>query len=438
MARDEERAHFLGHLAGFDFSHSPHIRPLLDDPQQLSNRARLFFQIWVAQACAIKPAVLALEDLHHADDPTLDLVGELVAAHPRLPLLVVALARPELLDRRPSWGSGHSAYRRIELAPLDRRESRRLAREILQKVDHVPRALRDILVERAEGNPYYLEELVRMLIANRVIVKESDEAWRVEEDRLGHLDVPASLKGLLQARLDGLLEPEKLTLQRAAVIGRVFYDSAVQALDQADDIHVYNLSAILSQLAAQELIYARETSAIAGSTEYVFASGVLREVLLSTLLRRQIELYNLEAAAWLTRASGERVDEYRAVLADYYERAGDSENVALCLRRAGEQALVVSSFGEARALLERALASSSATDPSYPWLQLRLGETFHYLGEYALAVKHLSASLEVGDTSADLAAHAHIWLGVVAMRKGGWDRAEAHPGAGFALGSHSG
>ena len=353
-APDTEMAHLIGHLAGFDLSGSPHIRDLLGDPAQLNARARQLLSRLFAQLAAQSPIVIQLEDLHYADEASLNLCNELVAARRDLPLLLICLARPTLLERRPDWGSGQPFHRRIVLAPLDKRDSRDLARELLQKVDDVPKALRDLLVERAEGNPLYMEELVKMLIEDRVILKESAGAWRVELGRLAGLRVPPTLRGLLQTRFDTLLAPEKLTLQRAAVVGRIFFDSALLALDAADATHIGDLQGVLRGLVAREFIHRREASSFAGSAEYVFAQAMLRDLIADSLISQQQQTYHRAFAGWL--AASERADEYLPLIAEHYEQAGDAAQAATYLEQAGDKAMNLSAFAEGLAFYTRALA----------------------------------------------------------------------------------
>ncbi|MCL4263127.1 MAG: protein kinase [Anaerolineae bacterium] len=428
VGENEAMAHLLGHLVGFDFSASPHVKGLLGDPQQLTERARQMFIRWIEALCARNPVVLEVEDVHLADDASLDLLTDLAAQHDDLPLLMICLARPSLFERRPAWGSGQSFHTRLELRPLDRRESRSLTREILQKVADVPRALRDLLVERAEGNPLYMEELVKMLIDDRVIIKQNEDVWLVEEERLGHLEVPATLVGLLQARLDSLLYPEKLTLQRAAVVGRIFYDAALLAIDQADEFHVDNLPDVLDRLVAQDFIHERETIAFAGTTEYIFSKTMLQDVILSTLLRRQQERYNRAAALWLVAASGARVGEYYGLIADYFEKAGDYEQAGSYLRQAGEQALRLSAYANGRALFERALTLLPSESATRLVLFLRLGEARFFLGDYAAARTSLESALKMARAGQDGAhtADALYWLSQTAVMQGNYPQAQTH------------
>jgi class 3 adenylate cyclase/tetratricopeptide (TPR) repeat protein len=235
-----EKAHFIGHLIGFNFSESPHLRSVIGDAQQIHERAFLYtVQLFAAMtsfplAGETEGGAVAiyLEDLHWADDGSLDLIDHLGRECRDMPLLILGLTRPILFERRPLWGEGQEAHSRVELRPLSKRNSRRLVREILQQVEEVPQDLRDLIVDGAEGNPFYVEELIRMLIEDRVVVKGEDR-WRVEMERLAQVRVPPTLTGVVQARLDSLPQFERETLQRASVVGRIFWDGAVDYIGES-------------------------------------------------------------------------------------------------------------------------------------------------------------------------------------------------------------
>jgi len=406
-ATTTEMAHLIGQLAGFDLSASPHVKPLLPDAQELARRARAAFIQWFTALCQSQPAVVELEDLQHADDATLDLLDELVHTQRDLPLLVVCAARPALYERRPAWCSEHDDLR-LDLRPLSRREGRMLVREILQKTPEVPKALLDLVVERAEGNPYYTEELVKALIEDRIIQKGS-EVWTVEETRLAawQRSVPPTLVGLLQTRLDSLLYPERVVLQRAATLGRVFWDSAVYVLEAGDRVTL-TLAEPLAALVKHEFIYERPTSAFVGSHEYAFAQAMLRDVVYDSLVKRQQRAYHAAAAEWLVRAAGERAAEYTALIADHYEHAGENLKAAEYLLQAAQQANAVSAFPEAIATLERALALTSQQPlPTLGEGTLRisiaslLGEIYGYKAAYAEANRYLQEALQLARTLDD-------------------------------------
>jgi tetratricopeptide (TPR) repeat protein len=346
-------AHFIGTLMGFDFSDSPHLAAALADAHAFHQQAQHHLMQFVLHVARQSPVVIELADIHWADDSSLDAVNGLVRWNPEWPLLVVSLARPELYRRRPDWGSGQPFHTRLDLRPLSRRESRRLVAEILQKVEEVPTALRDLVVDRAEGNPFYIEELIKVLIEDRVIVKE-EPTWRVEAERLSGVRVPSTLTGLVQVRLDGLFPAERTVLQRAAIIGRIFWDDAVRALEDADAFRV-DVPSTLQGLTERDLVHIRAESAFAGAQEYILARNTVRDVVLESILGRQGRAYHDLAAKWLIERSSERIDEYAGAIADHLERAGKAERAIPYLRRAGERAAAQYANSEAVDYLSRAL-----------------------------------------------------------------------------------
>ena len=414
---DIEMAHLMGYLAGFDFSDSPHIKGLLGDPKQLTARARQLAFRFFERLGKIQPAVIELEDVHYADDASLDLFNELPVEQPALPLTIIYLARPVLLERRPAWGNAQGFHKRLMLAPLDKRESRELARDLLQKIPDPPKALRDLLVERAEGNPLFMEELVRLLLEDRVIMMEGD-GWNVEEARLTNLRVPPSLMGVLQTRLDTLLYAEKLTLQRAAAFGRVFHDTLLHAMDAVDVTHVRDLPAALKTLEARGFIQRREASAFAGSLEYAFAQGMLRDMLYVTLVERQRRAYHAACAAWL--AQTERAEELLPVIAEHYEKAEDNAHSTEYLERAGDKAMGVSGFADAVRFYNRSL--SLVSNPSSS-ISLKLAEAHYRLGDFPAARTAIEAVQAVANTDADRAA-ALAMLGDMTSELGDYTEAQ--------------
>ncbi len=428
-------AHLLGSLCGYDLSTSPHVRPLMGDPEQLGRQARHAVLNLIVELAQTRYASLQLEDIHHADDASLDLLNDLFLADPRLHLLAVCVARPTLFDRRPAWGSGQAAHSRIEIKPLDKRESRSLVQEILKKVDEVPRAVRDLLVERAEGNPYYLEELVKMLIDDHVIVCESDDRWRVEETRLGALEVPPTLYGLLEARVDTLLAPEKLTLQRASVFGRIFYDKVLAAMDALDESHVADLPGVLQALAKREFVFKRESSAFAESVEFIFSQAMLRDTIYERLLDRQRRTYHRAAGDWL--AELDRADEYLPQIAEHYLLAGAKAEAVEALRRAGDHARRRGLDREAEEIYQRALALFPPEGDPVVRLGLLLGQgtAAAVRGELGKAQPVLEEALELAEKLGDLPsqANAHLQLGLTATTRGDYPAALAQLDAALPL-----
>ena len=327
----QAHAHLLGHLIGLDFQASRHIRPILADSRQIRSRgfhaaAQVFRRVQVRSNA---PVLLLLDDLHWADEPSLDFLATLAQANADLPMLVIGLARPTLFERRADvWG--HGEQQRIDLAPLDSQGSRELAAELLKKLDDVPAVLRELIISRAEGNPFYMEELVLMLIDEGAI-DTTTEPWKVVAERLLATPVPATLTGVLQARLDSLHAFEKLALQQASVIGFVFWDRALAAIDA----HAVDA---LPAVAGRNLVVSHEVGHIDDAREYAFRHQLLHHVTYETVLKRVRREGHARTAAWLAGLGGARANDFLGATAEHFEKAGDTRNACEYYTRAAEHA----------------------------------------------------------------------------------------------------
>ncbi|MBP8003190.1 MAG: AAA family ATPase [Chloroflexi bacterium] len=289
-----EKAHFVGHLLGFDFSTSPYITGLLDDTKQIRDRAFLYMAQFFAAATQNNPVLILLEDIHWADDNSLDLIEYLYQQIADYPILILALTRPNLFEHRSTW---HSRYPLINLNALNREESTRLVREILRLVPTIPQILQETIINNASGNPFYMEELIKMMIEHAVIIPGT-ETWRVHPSRLAEVRVPPTLTGVLQARLDRLPAQERELLQRASVVGRIFWDGAVVYLTQEEPEAPPELVEFeLNSLQGKELIFRRSTPAFAGTEEFMFKHAILHEVTYESVLKSRRRRFHERAAA---------------------------------------------------------------------------------------------------------------------------------------------
>ncbi len=335
----EMRAHILGQLLGYDFSDSAHVKSILGDPQQMRDRSLVYLEEYFKAAARIEAVLILLEDLHWADDSSLDALSQLGLALGETPILIVGLARPGLYERRPYWFEGRAFHRRVNLKPLSRRVNRQLVAEVLQKVLELPHAMSDLIVSNAEGNPFYVEELVKVLVEAGVIVK-SEPHWRVDEQRLEDIDVPATLTGVLQARLERLPKAERILIQQASVVGRVFWDQAVYYLNHQGGGSLEQIGIVqgLTNLRGREMIYRRELSAFLDAQEYIFKHAVLREVTYESVLKKLRQDYHALAAEWLMEQRGDRTGEVIGLIADHLDLAGEKADALRHLRWAGEAA----------------------------------------------------------------------------------------------------
>ena len=222
--------------------------------------------------------VILLEDIHWADRGSLDFFDHLMSSNPDIPLLIVGLTRSTLFEERPEWGKGAALDYRIDLAPLSEDQCRRLVAEILQKMPEIPSALMELIVKKAEGSPFYVEELIKVLIDKNVIVREEDR-WQVEMDRLSELIIPATLTGLVQARLDSLQTNTRETLQQASVVGRIFWTQVVDRMQNPESQSAQESIPIdmqLQTLRSKELIFQYGDSATSKIPEFIFKNVILQ------------------------------------------------------------------------------------------------------------------------------------------------------------------
>jgi class 3 adenylate cyclase len=277
-----------------------------------------FQDAWVeflTEVVAARPLVLLVEDIHWAEDQLLDLL-EYVLANVQGPLLVIATARPELLQSRPSWGGARAHGEVLELEPLSAEDAVRMLDEIL--AGGLPSELSALVVDRAEGNPFFVEELLGMLIDRELLVR-SNGGWSLEQLPVD-FTVPDSVHAVLAARIDLLDATEKSALQAAALVGRVFWTGPVYELVAGEpDLRV---------LEERDFIRRRAGSSMAGEREYVIKHALTREVAYESLPRARRGRMHAAFAAWLEpRAHGR--DDLAPLVAHHFAEAVRPEDVDL-------------------------------------------------------------------------------------------------------------
>jgi DNA-binding SARP family transcriptional activator len=239
--------------------------------------------------------VLVFEDVHWADDALLDFVDDLVKQVSGVPLLVIATARPELLERRPGWADGKPSALTMSLPPLSPGDTSQLVAALLER-STVPAETNESLLARIGGNPLYAEQLCRML---------------VEHGRFAKL--PDSLRSIIAARLDALADAEKRVLQDAAVIGKAFWASALEGIG---GIPRRDAEDLLHGLVRRELIRRANLSSVAGDVEYAFAHELLREVAYEEIPRATRAERHRRTAEWIDSLG--RPEDHAELLAYHY------------------------------------------------------------------------------------------------------------------------
>jgi len=285
------------------------------EPEQLRVEIHGAWRSFFSALAAMEgPLVVVIDDIHWADGALLDLLED-VSDRVEGSVLFLCPARPELTDRRPSWGGGRRSFSSVFLDPLPPAATGELVDHLLE-VAELPAALRSRIVERADGNPFFVEEILRQLIDEGRIVR-SEDGWKATLD-LSHVDIPDTVQAVLAARIDLLGSDQKRTLQAAAVVGRIFWPAPVArflngsagALDQH-----------LRELEARDLILSRLASTMAGQPEYIFKHALVRDVAYESIPRRERAAAHLQVAEWIEEAIGERRIEVVELLAHHYTEA---------------------------------------------------------------------------------------------------------------------
>jgi class 3 adenylate cyclase/predicted ATPase len=299
---------------------------------------------------------LLFEDLHWADAGMLDFIDHMLDWSVSVPVLIITLSRPELLEARPGWGAGRRNFLALDLQPLDEAAMIELLRGL---VHGLPDAAVQSIVARAEGIPLYAVETVRMLLADGRLVERADGTFEPAGD-LGELSIPATLHALIAARLDTLPPAERSLIQDAAVLGQTFTPAALAAVSGQDEA---DLEARLLNLARAELLRRETDPRSPERGQFAFVQAVIREVAYSTLALRDRRSRHLAAARFFESLGD---DELAGALATHYLAAyraaadgpeGDAlaSQARIALRAAADRSLSLGAPLQAVHHLEQAL-----------------------------------------------------------------------------------
>jgi class 3 adenylate cyclase/tetratricopeptide (TPR) repeat protein len=343
----------VAYTAGLEFADAP-MRDR--EPRQIRADMRNAWRSFFSALAAAGPVVVVIEDIHWADEAMLDLLRD-VADRVIGPVLILCPARPELLDKDPRWGGGRRNVSSIALDPLHAEDADRLVR-LLLSVDDLPDAVRRRILERAEGNPFFLEEIVRHLIDDGRLVRTGDR-WRAAAD-IDDVEIPDTIQAVLAARIDILSPEEKRALQRAAVVGRVFWPGPLQRLLNGDGDRIRET---LDRLQERELVLPRLGTSFAEEPEFAFKHVLTREVAYESLPRRDRGRAHAAVAEWIEATAGGRRAEFAELLAHHYEQAHrgeretgrDPTTVEALRARAFETLLAAGTAAAGRFAIERAL-----------------------------------------------------------------------------------
>jgi class 3 adenylate cyclase len=285
--------------------HTPNLAVLLglEGDREAVDREQLFFsaRVFVEALAMHGPTLLVYEDIHWADGSLLDLLEWFAARVRDVPVLFLALARPELLGERPGWGGGLPAYTALPLEPLGDAAGRELATELLGGVETALRV--EQVAETAEGNPLFIEELARCI---------------GEQKAKGLDELPTSIRAIIAARLDALPAAERAVLVDASVVGRVFWRGALQEMEDRPE-----LSQLLGSLEARDLVQREAVSRIRGDQQFAFKHGLIHDVAYGTLPRAARRERHAAVARYLEASTA--VGQSHEALALHWREAGETE-----------------------------------------------------------------------------------------------------------------
>jgi class 3 adenylate cyclase/tetratricopeptide (TPR) repeat protein len=301
------------------------------------------------------PAVLVFDDLHWANEASLDMLLNVIELVKDAPLLVICLTRPD--KDVPTWSMLQQArskvrawFTEIELEPLDTEHSRELLGNLLEIKD-LPESVHDLILQKSEGNPFFVEEVIRALIDSQHIVRENSH-WRATHE-IVNVAIPDTLAGLLSARIDRLPNDTKQVAQTSAVLGRIF---AYRALAEVCAVappneRIEDVESHLGTLTYEELVRERARDL---ELEYIFKHALTQEAAYNLLLIRRRKELHRRAGAALEQVYAERLDDFVPALAHHFWLGEDWERAAEYSMRAGDQAMKVYALSEALDRYERA------------------------------------------------------------------------------------
>src|SRR5262245_37196405 len=360
------------------------LRPSEEDPQRMREALFSAARAAVEGIARRKTMVLAIDDIHWADEGMLDLIDHLTRWL-RAPLLLVCLSRDELLERRPDWGGRRNATT-VSLEPLTADETRELVEALLPQTGNGAARVIPQVAERSGGNPLFAEEMVNRLL---------------EEDTVEADALPSTVQSLLAARLDSLDRLERRLLQSASVIGQTFWEGALASTAAEEGL---DLGPTLDALEEKDLLVPNTGSRLAGEQEYAFKHVLIRDVAYAMLPKSVRCRKHVEVAEFMRERAGERSDGVIGLIAEHYARAAalgseaglepdelsELQGQALeSLEAAGDAAAALYSNAEA---FDRYTAALELSDSLDPGIVARIGEK---QGDAALRMGRVAAAVGV-------------------------------------------
>lgn len=397
--RVAEIVHFLGRYLDVTPRTTPFLSAIGDHPTHRDPIARTVLTRFLELDAERSPLVLAFDDLHHADPDTVSLLGEIADGLGGSPVMLVALAQPELMVTHPRWGSGSADHTRIDIEPLGRADSEAALRELMAGVEAAPPSLIARAAELSSGNPQHMQELVRGM-ADRGVFRRGEHGHSIDPERAAAMDLPVTVERAVEARVATLAREERELLEMGAIFGNVFWAGALVCLRRLeegtrdgegphlDDGRRAGIEWLLGDLVERGFLLRIPDSTIPGEPEYVFTHNLERELLARTTPPDRARRFHHHGAQWVERGLEEHGEEQLEFLAALYARGGSAARAALAYTKAGDLARARGAHETALALHERALELTLGDDALARIATLRsLGEAAAALGRTHEAIQ---------------------------------------------------
>ena len=351
-----------------------------------------------------QPLIVLIDDIHWAERTFLDLIKHVAASLNGVPVVLACSARPDLFDMHPDWSEESDRHSLLVLKPLSEDESAEVAANLLGTTD-LDAAVRTKIVEASEGNPLFVEQMLSMLLDDGILERDGRGRWVLIRE-VGAITIPPTIQALLSARLDRLGPIDRVVVERAAVIGQVFFRGAVEDLSP-DEVRRHTGES-LRNLTHRELVMPHESS-FAGQEAYRFMHILIREAAYHGLLKRTRADLHVRFIDWLERVASDRVLEFEEIRGYHLEQAfftlqqlapNDEQVWQIGVRgsgylsSAGRRALARGDIPAAANLLQRASTLLPPGHPERPRLRLDAAEALTEQGGFEEAGAMLAAAID--------------------------------------------
>ena len=395
-AETEEILPYMASLATLDIKdeHAAQVKNL--DGEAMGRQVFLASRRFFERLAQVRPLVLVFEDLHWADESSTLLLEHLLPLVHRVPLLMCGVSRPEA--NTPAFRLKEIAskdherrYTEIRLDPLSQTESIQLMQNLLE-IENLPTRIKEVIVRKAEGNPFFLEEIMRSLIDGGAVVRGARTGHWKATSHIETVTIPDTIQGVIMARVDRLDEELKQVLRSASVIGRAFLYRILRGINEA----MLKLDQRLDQLEGMELIHQKQKIP---ELEYIFKHALIQESTYESILLQKRRELHARVAQVIEALFPERLEEFYSMLAHHYVKGEVWDKAQEYLFKAGDQAGRIAADSEALTYYNEAIETYGRVfgdrwDPvQRASLERKMGEAFFRRGEHNKAIEYLQRAL---------------------------------------------